>query len=146
MKVILLKDVKKVGNRDEVVEVSQGYANNCLFKQNLAVEATPNNMKKLNTSLATRADEHKALVAEANRLKKELESREFVFKLKEGKGGSVFGSVSTKQINLALKEAGYKIDKHAIIGDPINHLGYDKVKLQLHKEVSCEITILVEAK
>ncbi|MGL5021361.1 MAG: 50S ribosomal protein L9, partial [Mycoplasmatales bacterium] len=133
MKVILLEDVKKVGKKNELVEVSQGYANNVLFKLNLGVEATKTSLAKLNKKLEEEAKNYELNVAEANRLKEELEEREFVFKLKAGKNGSVFGSVSTKQINLALKEAGYNINKHAIHGDPIAHIGYDKVEIELHK-------------
>ncbi len=146
MKVILLEDVKKVGKRNEVVEVSQGYANNFLFKQNVAVEADKNNMRQLKKRIAKEEENHALEVSEANALKKELESKEFVFKLKAGKNGQVFGSVSSKQINEELKKQGYKINKRGIISEPINHLGYDKVKIELHKEVVAEIKVKVEEK
>ena len=68
----------------------------------------------------------------------------FKFTLKEGKGGNVFGSISHKQIHVALTKAGYKIDKRNIHGEPIAHLGYDSVEVQLHKEVVAKIKIKVE--
>ncbi len=146
MKVILLEDVKKVGNRNEVVEVSQGYANNFLFKQKLAVEADKANMRALKKRVAEEDANYAAEVKAAEDLKTELESKEFVFKLKSGKNGQVFGSVSSKQINEELKKQGYKINKRGILSDPINHLGYDKVKIELHKEVIAEIKVKVEEK
>ncbi len=146
MKVILLEDVKKVGKKNDVVEVSQGYANNFLFKQKVAVEADKANMRQLKKRLAADEKQHQADVEAAEKLKKELESKEFVFKLKAGKNGQVFGSISSKQINLELKNQGYKIDKRSIKGDAINHLGYDRVKIELHKEVTAEIKIKVEEK
>lgn len=146
MKVILLEDVKKVGKRNEVVEVSQGYANNFLFKQNVAVEADKANMRALKKRVANEQADYEKTVSDAKALKAELESKEFVFKLKSGKNGQVFGSISSKQINQELKNQGYKIDKRGILGNPINHLGYDKVKIELHKEVIAEIKVKVEEK
>jgi large subunit ribosomal protein L9 len=146
MKVILLEDVKNVGKKDQIVEVSQGFANNVLFKQKTAVEATKTSLAKLDARIADDKKNYAQNVEDANKLKEELEAREFVFKLKAGKNGSVFGSISSKQINLALKEAGYNIDKRSIKGDAIAHLGYDKVEVELHKEVIAKLTIKVEEK
>jgi large subunit ribosomal protein L9 len=146
MKVILLEDVKNVGKKDQIVEVSQGFANNVLFKQKTAVEATKTSLAKLDARIADDKKNYAQDIEDANKLKAELEAREFVFKLKSGKNGSVFGSVSSKQINLALKDAGYNIDKRAIKGDAIAHLGYDKVEIELHKEVVAKLTIKVEEK
>lgn len=145
MKVILLKDVKKLGKKDEVVNVSDGYANNYLFKNNLAVISTNTSDKKLEEKKAEDAARKKAKLSESIKLKEELESKEFKFSLKSGKGGNVFGSVSSKQVIKKLHEQGYKsIDKKMIISEPISHIGYDKVKIQLHKEVLAEIKVLIE--
>lgn len=146
MKVILLEDVKKVGKRNEVVEVSQGYANNFLFKQKVAVEADKSSLRALKKRVAQEEASHEAEVQAAQDLKSELEAKEFVFKLKSGKNGQVFGSISSKQINEELKKQGYKINKRGILSDPINHLGYDKVRIELHKEVVAEIKVKVEEK
>ena len=115
MKVILLEEVKKVGKADEIVEVSQGYANNVLFKQNLAVEATKGNLEKLKVKLANDDANYQDDIKEAKKIKTKLESMEFKFKLKEGKGGSVFGSISHKQIHVALTKEGFKIDKRSFM-------------------------------
>lgn len=145
MKVILLKDVKKLGKKDEVVNVSDGYANNYLFKNNLAVISTNTSDKKLEEKKAADAAKRAQKLKEAQALKTELEAKEFKFSLKNGKGGSVFGSISSKQVLKKMREEGYnQIDKKMIVSEPISHIGYDKVQIQLHKEVLAEIKVLIE--
>lgn len=146
MKVILLQDVRKVGKKNEVVEVSQGYANNFLFKQNLAVEADKAQMRQLKKRMNADQAKYDEEVKAAKQMKKDIESREFVFQLKAGKGGVTFGSISSKQINLELQKAGFKVDKRKIKGEPISHIGYDKVEVELHKEVTATIKVKVEEK
>lgn len=145
MKVILLKDVKKLGKKDEIVNVSDGYANNYLLKNNLAVASSSTSDKKLKEKKAMEAAKRAEKVAQAEALKKELEAKEFKFKLKTGVSGNVFGSITSKQVITKLRFEGYKdIDKKMVVSEPIAHVGYDKVKLQLHKEVLAEITVLIE--
>lgn len=145
MKVILLEDVKKLGKRDEVVEVSDGYANNYLFKHNLAVAMSTGSDKKLQAKKADQEQKRQAAIAVAEELKTELESKEFVFNLKTGANGNVFGSVTSKQIIAKLRMEGYHgVDKKMIISEPIAHVGYDKAVLQLHKDVTAEIKILIK--
>lgn len=145
MKVILLKDVKKLGKKDDVVNVSDGYANNYLFKNNLAVISTNTSDKKLEEKKAQDAAKRAEKLKQAKALKAELEAKEFKFKLKTGVNGNTFGSISSKQVLTKLRFEGYKnIDKKMIISDPIAHIGYDQVKIQLHKEVIAEIKVLVE--
>ncbi len=145
MKVILLKDVKKLGKKDDVVNVSDGYANNYLFKNNLAVASSNTSDKKLEEKKAADAAKRAAKLEEAKKLKTELESKEFKFSLKTGKGGNVFGSISSKQVLKKLREEGYNnIDKKMIISSPISHVGYDRVQIQLHKEVLAEVKVLIE--
>ncbi len=145
MKVILLKDVKKLGKKDDVVNVSDGYANNYLFKNNLAVASSNTSDKKLEEKKAADAAKRAAKLEEAKNLKTELESKEFKFSLKTGKGGNVFGSISSKQVLKKLREEGYNnIDKKMIISSPISHVGYDRVQIQLHKEVLAEVKVLIE--
>ncbi len=145
MKVILLQDVKKLGKKDDVVNVSDGYANNYLFKNNLAVISSDTSDKKLQEKKAADAAKRAAKLEEAKALKKELEAKEFKFKLKSGVNGNVFGSISSKQVLTKLRFEGYKnIDKKMIVSEPISHLGYDKVQIQLHKEVKAEVKVLIE--
>lgn len=145
MKVILLKDVKKLGKKDDVVNVSDGYANNYLFKNNLAVISSDTSDKKLEEKKAADAKKRAQKLKDAQDLKKDLESKEYKFSIKTGKGGSVFGSISSKQVIKKLRDLGYnQIDKKMIISSPITHVGYDKVQIQLHKEVLAEIKVLIE--
>ncbi len=146
MKVILLEDVRKVGLKDEVVEVTQGYANNFLFKQNLAVDADKFSLGKLKKKQDIEEKQYQKDIQDAKEVKKDIEGKEFVFQLKAGKNGVAFGSISSKQILKRLIEDGYKVNKKMIIGDAINHIGFDKVTLQLHKEVAATMTIKVEQK
>lgn len=148
MKVILLKDVKKVGKKGELVEVADGYGRNYLIRNKLAVLAT-------NTSveiLEEQKDEQQHLLqqqeAEAKALAKQLESMTLIFDVKTGAEGKVFGSISTKQIcDKLLKEHGIKIDKRKIIDSgPFNILGINNVRVELFKNVEGIIKVHLKAK
>ena len=134
MKVILLKDIKKVGKKDEVIEVSDGYARNYLIKRNLAIAYTKGSQKVLNEQLAQKAEEEKKLKAEAEVLKAKLEKMKLEFALSTGKEGQVFGSISTKQIHQALMDQGIEVDKRKIHLDaPVASLGTTNVEVDLYK-------------
>lgn len=144
MKVILLKDVKKQGKKDEVIEVSDGYANNFLIKNGLAVRYTDGSKNKLNHEIKTRQNEEDKIVFELNKIKKELENKKIVFTVKSGKDGRIFGTISSKQISEELKKMGYNIDKKTIIIDHvIDTLGTHKITLRVHKRVEIVLTVVV---
>ena len=135
MKVIMLSDVKKVGKKGEIVEVSDGYAKNFLFRQKLAVQLTKGSMQTLE------AQNHQAELAEqekekqAEEIKVKLESIVLEFQVKSGKDGKVFGSVSTKQIVEQLyKKHNIRVEKRKIIdSETITTLGYTNGKIDLYK-------------
>src|SRR5690625_914890 len=104
MKVIFLKDVKGQGKKGEVKEVSTGYANNFLLKNNLAVEATPANLNKLKAQKKTAAELEKQEKEQAEKQKKELENMTVSIETKAGEGGRLFGSITSKQIAEQLKK------------------------------------------
>lgn len=144
MKVIFLKDVKGQGKRDEIKEVSDGYAKNFLIKNNYAVPANTNTIKKLNTSLENRKQEEEAKVLECEKLKTKLEKEKILFKVKTGKQDMMFGQISTKQIKEELSKKGYDIDKTMIIlENPITSLGTHNAEINLHKKVKATIKIQV---
>ena len=144
MKVILLKDVKKQGKKDEVIDVSDGYANNFLIKNGLAIRYTAGSRNKLNYELSERQKEEDKLVLELTKIKNELEGKKISFVVKSGKDGKIFGTISSKQISDELKKMGYNIDKKTIVMDHvIDTLGVHKIKANVHKKVSIELTITV---
>ncbi len=144
MKVILLKDVKKQGKKDDIIDVSDGYANNYLIKNGLAVPYSKRSKEILDGEIKVREDTEAAKVAEYNEIKKKLENKELTFKVKVGKNDQVFGSISSKQISEKLKEMGYSIDKKCIkIEGAIASLGVTNVEIELHKKVKFIIKIVV---
>ncbi len=142
MKVILLCDVKNQGKKDQIITVSDGYANNYLIKNNLAVPYTKKSSEILKTELDEREKEEEAHVAKLNDVKKKLENKTLTFKVKTGAGDKVFGTVSNKQISDKLKEMGYTIDKKCIKTiDSISTLGVTRVEIELHKRVKFNLNI-----
>lgn len=144
MKVILLADVKKVGKKGEIKEVSDGYARNFLIARNLAVAASNDSMKVLAKQNADEAARQAELKAEAEALNAKLATMTLEFKV-NSKNGVVFNSVSTKQIQEALRQKGITIDKRKIIDNqPITSLGYSNIKIELYKGVIGTIKVLLK--
>jgi len=144
MKVILLQDVKKQGKKDDIINVSDGYAHNFLFKNKLAVPYTETSKSILNNQIKKRNDEEDALVESLNEIKNKLENKEIKFKVKTGKQDQVFGTVSTKQISDELKKLGFDIDKKKIkTTTNIDTLGVHNVDIELHKKVKFEIKVVL---
>lgn len=144
MKIILLKDVKGKGKKDDIIEVSDGYGNNYLIKNKLGVLYTSGSKKVLDKELDIRQKEEDSLVSELNEIKKKLENKDVTFKVKTGKEDKVFGNVSTKQISDELKKLGFNIDKKCIkTNSNIDTLGVHKVMVELHKKVSFFINVIL---
>jgi len=145
MKVILLEDVKKQGKKDQIIDVSDGYARNFLIKNGLAVPATSGNTKQLNRKLDDRKAQEEALIEEMKELAEVLKTKEVSIKVKTGEQDKVFGTVSSKQICEELKKQGINVDKKKILIDsPIDTLGTHIVKIQLHKKVEGEIKVILK--
>lgn len=145
MKVILLQDVKKQGKKDQIIEVSDGYAQNFLIKNGLAVKYTSGSKNVLDKELKIRKDNEEALIKECEQIKEKLEKLELTFKVKTGKEGKVFGSISSKQIAEELSKKNINIDKKAIsIDHPIDTLGVHIIDINLHKRVKGNLKINVK--
>src|SRR5699024_10342475 len=146
MKVIFLKDVKGKGKKGEVKDVADGYAHNYLFKNNLAQEATPGNLKALEAKKRKEAEREQKEKNEAIQLKNKLADMTVDIKAKSGKNGQLFGSITSKHIADTLqKEYGYQIDKRKIeLDQPIRALGYTNVPVKLHPDVKGTIKVHVQ--
>ncbi|BAM48518.1 MAG: 50S ribosomal protein L9 [Amphibacillus sp.] len=145
MKVIFTKDVKGKGKQGEVKDVSEGYARNYLFKNNLAIEATPGNLNALKAKQKKEQRKEAEIVAEAKSLKEKLTKIEVEIKTKAGENGRLFGSITSKHIGDQLaKSHNIKIDRRKIeLDEPIRTLGYTNVPVKLHPEVSGVIKVHV---
>lgn len=145
MKVILLQDVKKQGKKDDIIEVSDGYAHNFLIKNNLAVPVTKTSTSILNKELAQKKKEEEQKIAEFNKIKDQLVGKKLIFKVKAGQMDKVFGNISTKQISDKLKTMGFDIDKKSISSiAPLDTLGTHEVTIKLHKKVIFNINVVLQ--
>ena len=145
MKVILLQDVKSLGKKGEIVNVSDAYARNVIFAKKLGLEATGKNLNDLKLQ-----NKHAEKVAEeqleaAQELAKNLEDKFVEVKMKAGEGGRTFGSVSTKEISAAAKEQlGLELDKKKMqLAEPIRSFGVVEVPVKLHTKVTGKLAVHV---
>lgn len=142
MKVILIKDVKKQGKKDDVIEVSDGYANNFLIKNNLAVPYSKRSGEILNSELDSRKQKEDALVESLTEIKNKLQNKTIKFKVTTGTMDKVFGSISSKQISEEIKKLGFVVDKKCIkINESLSTLGIHVVNVELHKRVAFKLKI-----
>lgn len=135
MKLILKSDVKNVGKKGDIVEVADGYGRNFLVKKKLAVEATTRSMEILDRQNLQAELHEKDMERDAEAIKKKLESITLEFKVKTGKDGRMFGSISTKQImEQLLSNYDIKVEKKKILdNEHITSLGYTNVRIDLYK-------------
>lgn len=145
MKVILLEDVKALGKKGEIVNVSDGYARNCILPKKLGLEATGKNLNDLKLKKANEAKVAQEQLEEAQALGKKIEAGKVELAIKVGEGGRAFGSVSSKEIAAAVKEQmGYDIDKKKIqLKDAIKTLGTHTVPVKLHPKVTADLKVIV---
>lgn len=145
MKVILLQDVKSLGKKGEIVNVSDGYARNMILPKKLGVEATGKNLNDL--KLQNQHAEKVALeqLEAAKQLAEDIKDKTVEVKIKAGEGGRTFGSVSTKEISAAVKEQlGLELDKKKMmLNEPIKSLGTFEVPVKLHAKVTGTLRVKV---
>ncbi len=145
MKVILLEDVKSLGKKGEIVNVSDGYARNFILKTKKGVEANSANLNTLKLQKANDEKIAKEIYENAKELGAKLSSAPVTIKIKAGEGGKLFGAIASKEIAAALKDQhGLEVDKKKIVlEDPIKELGTHTVKVKLHKDVTAQLTVNV---
>ena len=147
MKVILLKNVDKLGKEGDLVDAKSGYARNFLFPNKAAVEATPENMKNWKEMKAKEAADEAARVEEAEAQKKELESKVVDLKAKGGANGKLFGAITAKDIADRMNAIfGVKIDKKKIVlSENIKTTGKHKVTVKLHGDIAADVDVVIDA-
>ena len=137
MKVILKENIKSIGKKDEIVNVSDGYARNFLFTKNLAVEATKSNLAKLKTKKDSEQYKKDQEKEDAEKIAKKLSEIKLEIKVKAGENGKIFGGVSSKEIADRLEQDyDIKIDKKKIeLKETIKTLGVTIVEIKLYEGV-----------
>lgn len=145
MKVILLQDVKSLGKKDEVVEISDGYARNFVLPKKLGVEANNQNMNDLKLKKANKEKVEKERFEEAKAFALEMEKDEVVVSIRAGEGGKTFGAISSKEIASAYREqCGREIDRKKIqLTEGIKSVGVFEVNVKLHPKVVGKLRVKV---
>ena len=146
MKVILTADVKSLGKKGEIVDVSDGYARNMLLPKKLGVEANSKNINDLKLQKANEDKVAKEILEQAKALAAEIAEKSVTVSIKVGEGGKTFGSVSSKEIAEAAKaQIDLELDKKKIqLSSPIRTLGVTMVPVKLHTKVTAELKVHVK--
>ena len=146
MKGILLEDVKSLGKKGQIVNVSDGYARNMILPKKLGVEATSKNLNDLKLRKANEEKVAQENLDAAKAFAEELSTKEIILTLKVGEGGRTFGSVSSKEISeAAKKQLNLDIDKKKLqLENPIRNLGVTNVPVRLHPKVTGSLKVWVK--
>ena len=146
MKVILLEDVKSLGKKGQIVNVSDGYARNMILPKKLGVEATSKNLNDLKLRKANEEKVAQENLDAAKAFAEELSTKEVILTLKVGEGGRTFGSVSSKEISeAAKKQLNLAIEKKKLqLENPIRNLGVTNVPVRLHPKVTGSLKVWVK--
>ena len=145
MKVVLLKDVKNVGKRDDILTVSDGYARNFLFPQKLAAEATPGALKEIQRKRAAQDAREAEMRTEAQAKAELLKNKVITLEAKCGEKGRLYGSVTSAEVAEALEaQHGIKADKRKLdIGDPIREVGVREITVWLYSGITTKMKLNV---
>ena len=147
MKVILTKDVPKLGKSGEMKQVADGYATNFLIPQGLAVSAAGGAYRAWQHDIASREEKRQKERAEAEIAATRIASTTLTMGVKVGEGGKLYGSITSKDIADALARRGIEIDRHKIeLEEPLKSLGTYKVAVKVYTGMTPEVTVVVEPK
>lgn len=146
MKVILIKDVEKIGNFGEVVNVKDGYAKNFLIPSGMAIIATPGNLKQIDLIKKSRIKVEAKSIKEANEIAEQLNGLKLIFKVKSSPEGKMYGSITNKDIaDKILSFKKIEVDRKKIeLEDTIKEIGNYNVEIKLYKDIKCSVNVVVE--
>ena len=144
--VILRKDVRKLGDRGQIVSVTGGYARNYLYPQRLAMPATAATKKQVEEMQAAAGRESDQLTGEANTLAEKMQGLTVRAVARAGDTNILFGSVTAREIATLIAEKGFKIDRHQVIlGSPIKEVSDNDVQVHIYKDISVSVKVEVRA-
>jgi large subunit ribosomal protein L9 len=144
--VILRKDVRKLGDRGQIVSVTGGYARNYLYPQRLAMPATAATKKQVEEMQAAAGRESDQLTGEANTLAEKIEGLTVRAVARAGDTNILFGSITTRDIAALIAEKGFEIDRHQVIlGSPIKEVSDNDVQVHIYKDISVSVKVEVRA-
>ena len=147
MKVILTKDVDKLGKSGEMKNVADGYATNFLIPRQLAVPAAGGAYRAWQHDIASREEKRTRERGEAEVAATRIASTTLTMGVKVGEGGKLYGSITTKEIAEALGRRGIEVDRHKIeLDEPLKSLGTYKVAIKVYAGMTPEVTVVVEPK
>jgi large subunit ribosomal protein L9 len=141
MKVILKDYVKGFGDKNDIVEVKNGYGRNYLIPQGLATIATPSAIKMANENVKQAAHKQAKVKTDAESQAAKLKDIKITIPTKAGSNGKIFGSVTILQLAKSLADRGFEVDKRKISAPDMKNIGAYKATINLHKEVSVEIDV-----
>jgi large subunit ribosomal protein L9 len=144
MEVILIDDVFELGKRGDVVRVANGYGRNYLIPKNLAVPATPGNRKMVDQQRLAMAKKEAKYQEEAELLAQELNQLHLIISRKSGDTGTLFGSVTSKDITDLLQHTGIRLDRRKLLlSQPLKSIGNYRIEVRLHSEVTAELLLSI---
>lgn len=144
--VILRKDVRKLGDRGQIVSVAGGYARNYLYPQRLAMPATAASKKQIDEMQAAAGRESDQLTGEASKLAEKMEGLTVRAVARAGESNVLFGSIGTRDIAALIAEKGFEVDRHQVIlGSPIKELSDNEVRIHIYKDINVTVNVEVRA-
>lgn len=145
MEIILKQDVDNLGNKDQIVNVRPGYANNYLIPQGYATAATPAAKKVLAEKIKQQAHKEAKMLADAQAVADKLNGLAIAIAAKAAEGGKIFGSVTAAQVAEAIEAKGFTIDKRNVKVDAIKAVGEYKALVKIYKDIKAEVAVTVTA-
>jgi large subunit ribosomal protein L9 len=146
LKVILTKDIEKIGSFGEVINVKDGYAKNFLIPTGMAILSTPGNIKQMDLVKKSKVKVEAKSIKEANDIAEQLNGLKLIFKVKSSSEGKMYGSITNKDIaDKILSFKKIEVDRKKIdIEDTIKEIGSYEIDIKLYKDVKCTINVIIE--